>query len=74
MEGDGHIKDWLVQTGKDIGKVAGAHLKKAAKDKAVSYAQELIGKGLADELGAAAKSVGRRLSARQPPRSVTSRT
>ena len=58
MEGDGHIKDWLVQTGKDIGKVAGAHLKKAAKDKAVSYAQELIGKGLADELGAAAKSVG----------------
>ena len=31
MEGDGHIKDWLVQTGKDIGKVAGAHLKKAAR-------------------------------------------
>ena len=24
MEGEGHIKDWLVQTGKDIGKVAGA--------------------------------------------------
>ena len=58
MEGEGHIKDWLVQTGKDIGKVAGAHLKKAAKDKAVSYAQEMLGKGIADELGDAAKSVG----------------
>ena len=58
MQGEGHVKDWLVQTGKDIGNVAGAHLKKAAKDKAVSYAQEMLGKGIADELGAAAKSVG----------------
>ena len=44
MEGEGHIKDWLVQTGKDIGKVAGAHLKKAAKDKAVTIADAEAGR------------------------------
>jgi hypothetical protein len=60
MQGDGELKDWLHQTGKDIGKMVGAHLKKAAKDKAVSYAQEQLGNGLADELGMAAKSVAKK--------------
>ena len=40
MQGDGELKDWLHQTGKDIGKMVGSHLKKAAKDKLVEYAQE----------------------------------
>ena len=35
MQGDGELQDWLHQTGKDIGKMVGSHLKKAAKDKAV---------------------------------------
>ena len=51
MQGDGELKDWLKETGRDIGKMVGSHLKKAAKDKAVSYAQEQLGLGLADELG-----------------------
>ena len=51
MQGDGELKDWLHQTGKDIGKMVGDHLKKTAKEKAVSYAQEMLGNGLADELG-----------------------
>ena len=63
MQGDGELKDWLHQTGKDIGKMVGAHLKKAAKDKAVSYAQEQLGNGLADELGMAAKSVAKKSAA-----------
>ena len=57
MQGDGALKDWLKDTGRDIGKMVGTHLKKAAKDKAISYAQEQLGLGLADELGMAAKSV-----------------
>ena len=63
MQGDGELKDWLHETGKDIGKMVGTHLKKAAKDKAVSYAQEMIGEGLADELGMAAKSVAKKSAA-----------
>ena len=51
MQGDGELQQWLHETGKDIGKMVGTHLKKAAKDKAVSYAQEQLGLGLADELG-----------------------
>ena len=57
MQGDGELQDWLKDTGRDIGKMVGEHLKKAAKDKAVSYAQEQLGLGLADELGMAAKAV-----------------
>ena len=38
MQGDGELQQWLHETGKDIGKMVGTHLKKAAKDKAVSYA------------------------------------
>ena len=60
MQGDGELKDWLHQTGTDIGKMVGDHLKKTAKDKAVSYAQEQLGLGLADELGMAAKSVAKK--------------
>ena len=63
MQGDGELKDWLHQTGKDIGKMVGDHLKKAAKDKAVSYAQEMLGSGIADELGMAAKSVASKSTA-----------
>ena len=58
MEGDGALQNWLWQTGKDIGRAVGPHLKKAAKEKALAYAQEHLGSGLADELGSAAKSVG----------------
>ena len=59
MQGDGELQDWLHETGKDIRKMVGTHLKKAAKEKAVSYAQEQLGLGLADELGMAAKSVAK---------------
>ena len=58
MEGDGHISDWLHNTGRDIAKAVGSELKSAARDKAVSYAQEMLGRGIADELGMAARSVG----------------
>ena len=58
MEGDGHIFDWLHNTGRDIAKAVGSELKSAARDKAVSYAQEMLGRGIADELGMAARSVG----------------
>ena len=58
MEGDGHISDWLHNTGRDIAKAVGSELKNAARDKAVSYAQEMLGRGIADELGMAARSVG----------------
>ena len=37
--------------------MVGDHLKKVAKDKALSFAQEQLGLGLADELGDAAKAV-----------------
>ena len=63
MQGEGELKDWLHQTGKDIGKMVGAHLKKAAKDKAVEMAQTHLGQGLADELGMAAKSVAKKSAA-----------
>ena len=63
MQGDGELQDWLHETGKDIGKMVGTHLKKAAKDKAVSYAQEQLGLGLADELGMAAKTVAKKSAA-----------
>ena len=63
MQGEGELKDWLRETGKDIGKMVGDHLKKAAKDKAVSFAQEQLGLGLADELGMAAKSVAKKSTA-----------
>eukprot|EP01044_Picomonas_judraskeda_P006269 COSAG03_NODE_619_length_6676_cov_2.320663_3_plen_397_part_00 len=63
MQGDGELKDWLKDTGRDIGKMVGTHLKKAAKDKAISYAQEQLGLGLADELGMAAKSVASKSTA-----------
>ena len=58
MEGDWHISDWLHNTGRDIAKAVGSELKSAARDKAVSYAQEMLGRGIADELGMAARSVG----------------
>ena len=63
MQGDGELQQWLHETGKDIGKMVGTHLKKAAKDKAVSYAQEQLGLGLADELGMAAKTVAKKSAA-----------
>eukprot|EP01043_Picozoa_sp_COSAG02_P091402 COSAG02_NODE_28128_length_595_cov_1.875000_1_plen_131_part_10 len=63
QQGDGELKDWLKDTGRDIGKMVGEHLKKAAKDKAVSYAQEQLGLGLADELGVAAKAVANKSAA-----------
>ena len=37
MQGDGELKDWLHETGKDIGKMVGDHLKKTAKDKSYWY-------------------------------------
>ena len=67
MQGDGELKDWLHQTGKDIGKMVGSHLKKAAKDKLVEYAQEHLGSGIADELGVAAKAVATNLAAHRRP-------
>ena len=63
MQGEGELKDWLHETGKDIGKMVGDHLKKTAKDKAVSYAQEQLGLGLADALGMAATSVAKKSAA-----------
>eukprot|EP01046_Picozoa_sp_COSAG06_P008654 COSAG06_NODE_440_length_15762_cov_75.979825_3_plen_341_part_00 len=43
--------------------MVGAHLKKAAKDKAVEMAQTHLGQGLADQLGMAAKSVAKKSAA-----------
>eukprot|EP01043_Picozoa_sp_COSAG02_P062336 COSAG02_NODE_8575_length_2517_cov_1.961125_3_plen_399_part_00 len=51
------LNQWLRDTGKDIGDMVGDHLKKVAGDKALSFAQEQLGLGLADELGDAAKAV-----------------
>ena len=58
MTAQDQLKELLRNTGREIAKGVGSHLKKVAQDKAVSYAQDLIGEGLADELGLAAKSVG----------------
>ena len=58
MTAQDQLKELLRNTGREVAKGVGSHLKQVAKDKAVSYAQNLIGEGLADELGLAAKSVG----------------
>ena len=52
------LKELLRNTGREVAKEVGTHLKSVARDKAVSYAQNLIGEGLASEMGLAAKSVG----------------
>ena len=54
--------------------MVGQHLKKAAKDKAVSYAQEQLGLGLADELGVAAKAVASKSASHALFRPVTMNT
>ena len=55
MKGSGSasLNQWLRDTGKDIGDMVGDHLKKVAKDKALLFAQEQLGLGIADELGMA---------------------
>ena len=58
MTAQDQLKELLRNTGREVAKGVGSHLKKVAQDKAVSYAQDLIGEGLADELGLAARSVG----------------
>ena len=59
MSAQEQLKELLRNTGREVAKEVGSHLKSVARDKAVSYAQDLIGEGLADEMGLAAKSVGR---------------
>ena len=58
MEGEGELKDWLKQTGREVARAAGNELKSVAKDRAADYAKSLIGMGLREELGSAAKAVG----------------
>ena len=58
MEGEGKLKDWLKQTGREVARAAGDELKSVAKDRAADYAKSLIGMGLKEELGSAAKAVG----------------
>jgi len=52
------LKELLRNTGREVAKEVGSHLKNVARDRAVAYAQDLIGEGLADEMGLAARSVG----------------
>ena len=58
MSAQEQLKELLRNTGREVGKEVGSHLKNVARDRAVSYAQDLIGEGLADEMGLAARSVG----------------
>ena len=51
--------EWLKQTGREVARAAGNELKSVAKDKAASYAWDLIGMGLKEALGDAAGAVGR---------------
>ena len=46
MEGEGSLKNWLKQTGREVARAAGSELKSVAKDRAAAYARELIGEGL----------------------------
>ena len=58
MNAQEQLKELLWNTGRQVAKEVGTHLKSVARDKAVAYAQDLIGEGLADEMGLAARSVG----------------
>eukprot|EP01043_Picozoa_sp_COSAG02_P032442 COSAG02_NODE_2168_length_9608_cov_38.056893_5_plen_358_part_00 len=58
MEGEGELGEWLKQTGREVARAAGNELKSVAKDKAASYARDLIGMGLKEALGDAAGAVG----------------
>ena len=58
MSAQEQLKELLRNTGREVAKEVGTHLKDVARDRAVAYAQDLIGEGLADEMGLAAKSVG----------------
>ena len=58
MSAQEQLKELLRNTGREVAKEVGSHLKSVARDRAVSYAQDLIGEGLADEMGLAARSVG----------------
>eukprot|EP01048_Picozoa_sp_COSAG05_P011912 COSAG05_NODE_1157_length_5683_cov_2.960064_4_plen_237_part_00 len=58
MEGEGELGEWLKQTGREVARAAGNELKSVAKDKAASYARQLIGEGLKEALGDAAGAVG----------------
>ena len=46
MNVQGELQNWLVQTGKDIGKAVGSHI----KEKGVSYAKQQLGLGLDAEM------------------------
>eukprot|EP01043_Picozoa_sp_COSAG02_P047334 COSAG02_NODE_4527_length_5256_cov_7.579794_5_plen_394_part_00 len=59
MEGEGELSEWLKQTGREVARAAGNELKSVAKDKAASYARDLIGMGLKEALGDAAGAVGK---------------
>jgi hypothetical protein len=59
MEGEGGLGEWLKQTGREVARAAGNELKSVAKDKAASYARQLIGEGLKEVLGDAAGAVGK---------------
>jgi hypothetical protein len=58
MEGEGSLQNWLKDTGREVARAAGNELKTVAKDKAASYARNLIGMGLKEELNKAAGAVG----------------
>lgn len=58
MEGEGSLQNWLKDTGREVARAAGNELKTVAKDRAASYARNLIGMGLKEELNKAAGAVG----------------
>eukprot|EP01046_Picozoa_sp_COSAG06_P063078 COSAG06_NODE_14496_length_1151_cov_1.443916_2_plen_248_part_00 len=59
MEGEGSLKNWLKQTGREVARAAGSELKSVAKNRVAAYASEMIGEGLKEELGDAAGAVGK---------------
>lgn len=49
QSGDG-VEDWLKDTGREVARAVGSHLKSMAKDKAVALAKQHLGAGIADEM------------------------
>ena len=58
MSGDGH-SNWLKQTGVEVAKQVGDHLKEHFKTLAVSKAKDYLGQGIMDGLKEAGKAVGK---------------
>ena len=58
MSGDG-VSNWFKESGLEIGRIVGDHLKEQFKSMAVSKAKEFLGQGLRDQLKESATAVGK---------------